>query len=48
LHDGLGQNLLIIKNRALIALNKKDDTAAQTQLEEISSTVSHAIEEVLL
>ena len=46
LHDGLGQNLLIIKNRALIALNKKDDTAAQTQLEEISSTVSHAIEEV--
>ena len=46
LHDGLGQNLLIIKNRALIALNRKDDTAAQTQLEEISSTVSHALEEV--
>ena len=46
LHDGLGQNLLIIKNRALIALNKKDDPTDRTQLEEITSTVSHAIEEV--
>jgi signal transduction histidine kinase/ligand-binding sensor domain-containing protein len=46
LHDGLGQNLLIIKNRALIALKKREETAAQTQLEEISTTVSHAIEEV--
>ncbi len=46
LHDGLGQNLLIIKNRALIALNKKDETATRTQLEEISATVSYTIEEV--
>ena len=47
LHDGLGQNLLLIKNRALIAMNNKDETAvAQAQLAEISSTVSHAIEEV--
>jgi len=47
LHDGLGQSLVIIKNRAMICLR---DTAAvervTAQLAEISSTASSAIDEV--
>lgn len=47
LHDSLGQNLLIIKNRALIGTSKiANSDAALRQFDEISSTASHAIEEV--
>jgi ligand-binding sensor domain-containing protein/signal transduction histidine kinase len=47
LHDSLGQNLLIIKNRALIGASKIANTeAALKQLDEISTTASSAIEEV--
>ena len=47
LHDGLGQNLLVIKNRALFGLMQPEDaprTAAQ--LTDISNTASQAIDEV--
>ena len=47
LHDSLGQNLLIIKNRALIGARKIANTeAALKQLDEITATASYAIEEV--
>ena len=47
LHDGLGQSLLIIKNRAFLALSQMEDReTAEEQLDEISSSVSHAIDEV--
>lgn len=46
LHDGLGQDLLLIKNWALLGLNglKKDDKVKK-ELEAISASVSHAIDE---
>jgi signal transduction histidine kinase/sugar lactone lactonase YvrE len=46
LHDSLGQNLLVIKNRALLALNAPGDGKAAEQLNEISATASEAIDEV--
>ncbi|MBL8208063.1 MAG: hypothetical protein JNM09_27770, partial [Blastocatellia bacterium] len=47
LHDGLGQNLLVIKNRALFGLMPSDDVSRATaQLTDISTTVSQAIDEV--
>ncbi len=47
LHDGLGQNLLVIKNRALFGLLQPDDAPRATaQLEDISTTASQAIDEV--
>lgn len=47
LHDSLGQNLLVIKNRALLGLNKSEDVSATAeQLNEISATASQAIDEV--
>ncbi len=47
LHDSLGQDLLIIKNWAMIGLNQKNGSLeAQKQLAEISQTASEAIEEV--
>ena len=47
LHDGLGQNLLVIKNRALFGLLQPDDASrAAAQLADISSTVSQALDEV--
>ena len=47
LHDGLVQSLLIIKNRAFLALSVMEDReAAEEQIAEISSSASHAIEEV--
>ena len=47
LHDGLGQNLLIIKNRAFMAGSKiADPPAALAQLAEISATAALAVEEV--
>jgi len=46
LHDSLGQNLLIIKNRALIGLNDKHSGNAADQLQEISGLTSQTINEV--
>jgi len=46
LHDSLGHELLIIKNRSLLALNAlKDKKYIKEQLDEISDTVSRAIQE---
>jgi signal transduction histidine kinase/ligand-binding sensor domain-containing protein len=47
LHDGLGQSLLIIKNRVFIASNANGNReATQEQLDEINASASQAIEEV--
>jgi signal transduction histidine kinase len=47
LHDGLGQSLLLIKNRALLGTMSPDDKSeAQEQFEEISRASSQALEEV--
>lgn len=48
LHDSLGQNLLIIKNRALLGLsaNEDDKHAAIEQLGEISAMASQSLDEV--
>ncbi len=47
LHDGLGQSLLVIKNRALLGTMSPEDRAeSQEQFEEISRASSQAIEEV--
>jgi len=45
LHDSIGQELLIIKNRALLALNDlKNKKNVREQLDEISATASQAIQ----
>jgi signal transduction histidine kinase len=47
LHDSLGQQLLVIKNWAMIELNAtREDGSRQEGLNEISTTASQAIEEV--
>ncbi len=47
LHDGLGQNLLVVKNWALIGLNSlAADNPAREHLHEISETTSLALDEV--
>jgi signal transduction histidine kinase/ligand-binding sensor domain-containing protein len=47
LHDGLGQNLLVIKNRALLGLHlRAEHDRAIEQLDEISAASTDAIEEV--
>lgn len=47
LHDSLGQNLLIIKNRALMGLNPQDSPGImREQLDEISVISSQAIDEI--
>jgi signal transduction histidine kinase len=47
LHDSLGQQLLIIKNWAVLALGSLDgQKTVQEPLGEISSTASHAIDEM--
>ena len=47
LHDGLGQTLLVIKNRALLgALAPDDRIESKEQFDEISRVSSRAIEEV--
>lgn len=47
LHDSLGQQLLVIKNWAMIGLGTvKEDDAARETLDEISSTASQAVNEV--
>ncbi|MEP6947131.1 MAG: two-component regulator propeller domain-containing protein [Acidobacteriota bacterium] len=46
MHDGLGQSLVIIKNRARLSLKQPDQkTAMLDHLESISETASHAIHE---
>ena len=46
MHDGLGQSLVIIKNRARLSLKQSDQKEAMLDhLENISETASHAIEE---
>ncbi|MBI1761524.1 MAG: hypothetical protein HYR56_08825 [Acidobacteria bacterium] len=46
LHDSLGQSLLIIKNRAYLALTGIEDAENTVeQLEEITNSATHAIEE---
>ena len=47
LHDSLGQNLLVVKNRALLGMLQPDDGArAIAQLNEISTAISQSLEEV--
>jgi signal transduction histidine kinase/ligand-binding sensor domain-containing protein len=47
LHDGLGQSLVIIKNRAMLGLNKGDDRERVVrELGSISESASQALEEV--
>jgi signal transduction histidine kinase len=47
LHDSIGQDLLIIKNRALLALNDlKDKKNVREQLDEISNTASRTVQEI--
>jgi len=47
LHDSLGQELLIVKNRALIGLkSEKIDDASREQLDHISSTATKMIKHV--
>jgi signal transduction histidine kinase/ligand-binding sensor domain-containing protein len=47
LHDSLGQNLLIVKNWALVGLNAiEGDNPAREHLNEISETTSLALDEV--
>ena len=43
---GLGQNLLVIKNRALLNALKLPDEQARTQFNEFSDAVSHTLDEV--
>ena len=46
LHDGLGQNLLIIKNWAQLGIDASDDPAeVQEHLQQISETAAHALDE---
>jgi signal transduction histidine kinase len=46
MHDGLGQSLVIIKNRARLSLRQSDQSeTALDHLESISETASHAIHE---
>jgi signal transduction histidine kinase len=46
LHDGLGQNLLIVKTRALITAMSLTDESAKTQFDEFGAAVSQSIDEV--
>ncbi|MBL1212247.1 MAG: hypothetical protein HND52_02715 [Ignavibacteriae bacterium] len=46
LHDSFGQNLLIIKNRALLGLKTNDNENSKQQFNEISSSASSALDEV--
>jgi ligand-binding sensor domain-containing protein/signal transduction histidine kinase len=46
LHDGLGQNLLVIKNRVLLNATTMPDEQARTQFNELSAAVSQTLEEV--
>ena len=46
MHDSLGQNLLVIKNRALLNALTLPDEQIRTQFNEFSDAVSHTLEEV--
>lgn len=47
LHDGLGQNLVVIKNRAMLGIKKGDDKErVAKELNNISESASQALEEV--
>ena len=46
LHDSLGQNLLVIKNRALLGALTQPHEGARTQFNEISQSVAQTLEEV--
>lgn len=47
LHDGLGQNLVVIKNRAMLGLSKGDDPErVARELRNISDSASEALDEV--
>jgi len=47
LHDGMGQDLLLIKNAAMLTLRKfSPDPAVQERLEEVSQLASHALGDV--
>lgn len=46
LHDSLGQNLLIIKNKLLLRIKNDEQKSATDNLDEISDMTSNAIEEV--
>lgn len=47
LHDGLGQELLVIKNRALLAMRKSDmDPETKSQFEDITSTAAGSLDNV--
>ena len=46
LHDSLGQNLLVIKNRALMSALTVPDEQTRTQFNEFSNAVAESLEEV--
>ncbi len=46
LHDSLGQNLLVIKNQARLAMQPAEESVRQHRLDEISTCASEAIAEV--
>ena len=46
LHDSLGQNLLVVKNRALLGALSQQDEEARKQFTEIGATVAQTLEEV--
>lgn len=46
LHDGLGQTLVVIRNRALLGLREQGGAATVRQVEEIAAAAGEAIDEV--
>ena len=46
LHDSLGQNLLVVKNRALLGALSQPDEEARKQFDEIGATAAQTLEEV--
>jgi signal transduction histidine kinase len=46
LHDSLGQNLLVVKNRAMLGALSQQDEEARKQFDEIGATVAETLEEV--
>jgi len=46
LHDSLGQNLLVVKNRALLGALSQQDGEARKHFNEIEATVAQTLEEV--
>ncbi|MCW5971371.1 MAG: hypothetical protein KIT57_22920 [Blastocatellales bacterium] len=46
LHDSLGQNLLIVKNRLLLQSMTAPDEEARVQFQELTETVSNSLDEV--